>query len=58
MRDLPCIRAGRIEVFDGVGLFSRPGPRLVESLQRLAAAIHPQLFGASAGSSPTLSGIT
>ena len=58
MRDLPCIRAGRIEVFDGVGLFSRPGPRLVESLERLAAAIHPQLFGASAGSSPTLSGIT
>jgi len=57
-RDLRCIREGRIEVFDGVRLFNRPGPRLVESLERLAAALHPQRFGASAASSPTLSGIT
>jgi iron complex transport system substrate-binding protein len=34
----------RIAVFDGIGLFSRPGPRLAESLERLAAALHPQLF--------------
>src|SRR5262249_47164070 len=58
LRDLPCIRDGRVAVFDGVGLFSRPGPRLAESLELLAAAIHPQPFGASTGSSPTLSGMT
>jgi len=58
MGDLPCIRDGRVAVFDGVGLFSRPGPRLAESLELLAAAIHLQLFGASTGSSPTLSGMT
>ncbi len=57
-RDLPCIRDGRVAVFDGIGLFSRPGPRLAESLELLAAAIHPQLFGASTASSPTLSGTT
>ncbi len=34
----------RIAVFDGIGLFSRPGPRLAESLERLAAALHPRLF--------------
>jgi iron complex transport system substrate-binding protein len=34
----------RIAVFDGVGLFSRPGPRLAESLECLAAALHPRLF--------------
>jgi iron complex transport system substrate-binding protein len=59
VRDLPCVREGRIEVFDGVGLFSRPGPRLVDSLERLAAALHPQLLsGSAAGSSPTRSGMT
>lgn len=58
MRDVGCVREGRIEVFDGVRLFSRPGPGLAESLERLAAALHPQLFGVSAVSSPTLSGIT
>lgn len=37
--DLPCARSGRIAVMDGVGLFSRPGPSLVESLERLAAGL-------------------
>jgi iron complex transport system substrate-binding protein len=58
MRGLLCIREWRIAVFDGVGLFSRPGPRLAESLELLASAIHPQLFGISTGSSPTLRGMT
>jgi len=44
VRGLECIGEGRIAVFDGVGLFSRPGPRLAESLEHLAAALHPQLF--------------
>jgi iron complex transport system substrate-binding protein len=37
---LPCARDGRIYVMDGVRLFSRPGPSLVESLERLAATLH------------------
>jgi iron complex transport system substrate-binding protein len=37
--DLPCARTGRIHVMDGVRLFSRPGPSLVESLERLAAVL-------------------
>jgi len=32
---LPCVRNGRVHVADGVALFSRPGPSLVESLERL-----------------------
>jgi iron complex transport system substrate-binding protein len=32
---LPCVRDGRVRVADGVSLFSRPGPSLVESLERL-----------------------
>jgi iron complex transport system substrate-binding protein len=37
---LPCARTGRIHVMDGVRLFSRPGPSLVESLERLEGAVH------------------
>jgi iron complex transport system substrate-binding protein len=37
---LPCARNGRTYVMDGVRLFSRPGPSLVESLERLAAILH------------------
>jgi iron complex transport system substrate-binding protein len=33
---LPCVRNGRVHVADGVTLFSRPGPSLVDSLERLA----------------------
>ena len=37
--DLPCARSGRVHVMDGVRLFSRPGPSLVDSLERLAAVL-------------------
>jgi iron complex transport system substrate-binding protein len=37
--ELPCAQTGRIHVMDGVRLFSRPGPSLVESLERLAAVL-------------------
>lgn len=43
--ELPAVRAGRVFVVDGAGYFSRPGPRLVDSLELLAAMIHPELFG-------------
>jgi iron complex transport system substrate-binding protein len=37
---LPCARDGRIFVMDGVRFFSRPGPSLVDSLERLASILH------------------
>ncbi|HYQ00065.1 MAG TPA: ABC transporter substrate-binding protein [Polyangiaceae bacterium] len=36
--------SARAFVTDGNAYFNRPGPRLVESLEILAAAIHPELF--------------
>ncbi len=37
--DLPCVRAGRVFVVDGSAYFSRPGPRLVDSLEILAGLL-------------------
>jgi hypothetical protein len=34
--DLPCVRDDRVYVVDGSVYFSRPGPRLVDSLEMLA----------------------
>lgn len=42
--DLPAVQAGRVHIIDGTSYFSRPGPRLVESLEILAELLHPQLF--------------
>jgi iron complex transport system substrate-binding protein len=42
--DLPCVRAGRIHVVDGSAYFSRPGPRLVDSLEVLVRFVHPELY--------------
>jgi iron complex transport system substrate-binding protein len=42
-RSLAAIRAGRVYVTDGSQYFSRPGPRLVDSLEMLAHALHPEL---------------
>jgi len=42
---LPCVQSGRVYVVDGSAYFSRPGPRLVDSLEILAHAldanVHP-----------------
>jgi iron complex transport system substrate-binding protein len=35
----------RIYVSDGNAFFNRPGPRLVESIEIMAACVHPELFG-------------
>ncbi|MEM8964568.1 MAG: cobalamin-binding protein [Acidobacteriota bacterium] len=37
-------RLHRVYVADGNAYFNRPGPRLVESLEILAACVHPELF--------------
>lgn len=39
--EIPAVRAGRVYVTDGSSYFSRPGPRLVDSLELLAHVIHP-----------------
>jgi iron complex transport system substrate-binding protein len=43
--DLPCVREGRIHVVDGKSYFSRPGPRLVDSLELLASFLRPLSIG-------------
>ena len=40
--DLPAVRSGRVFVADGAAYFSRPGPRLVDSLELLAHVVHPE----------------
>lgn len=40
---LPAVQSGRVYVTDGASYFSRPGPRLVDSLELLAHLIHPGL---------------
>jgi iron complex transport system substrate-binding protein len=47
--DLPAVRGGHVYVTDGNSYFSRPGPRLVDSLEILAHALHPQLHPLPAG---------
>ena len=40
--ELPCVRDGRVYIVDGSAYFSRPGPRLVDSLEILADVLHPE----------------
>jgi iron complex transport system substrate-binding protein len=51
VHDLPAVKAGRVYATDGSAYFSRPGPRIVESLEILGHLIHPDVF-----SSPPLVG--
>jgi len=41
---LPAVQRGRVYVVDGSAYFSRPGPRILDSLEILAEIIHPSLF--------------
>jgi len=50
--DLPAVRSGRVYVTSGSHYFSRPGPRLVDSLEILANALHPEAHGLPAGLPP------
>jgi iron complex transport system substrate-binding protein len=40
----PATLGGRVYVVDGNAYFNRPGPRIVESLEILAACLHPTAF--------------
>lgn len=42
--ELPAARSGRAFAVDGSAYFSRPGPRLVDGVELLAALFHPDLF--------------
>jgi iron complex transport system substrate-binding protein len=42
--ELPAVRSGRVYLTDASSYFSRPGPRLADGLEILAAAIHPEIF--------------
>jgi iron complex transport system substrate-binding protein len=47
--ELPAVRHGRVYVIDGAQYFSRPGPRLVDGLEILAHALHPDVHPLPAG---------
>ncbi len=52
---LPTVRTGNVFAVDANAYFSRPGPRIVDSLELLATLIHPELFagwGPSGASTP------
>jgi iron complex transport system substrate-binding protein len=51
-RELRCRRAGQVFVADGSAYFSRPGPRLVDSLEILAHALHPAVHPLPPGLPP------
>lgn len=53
-QQLPAVRAGRVYVTDGSHYFSRPGPRLVDSLEILAHALHPEVHPLPNGLSPAI----
>ena len=41
---IPAVRDGRVYVVEGNAYFSRPGPRVIDTLEILAEIIHPELF--------------
>jgi len=44
--ELPAAKSGRIFATDGSAYFSRPGPRIIESLEILAHLVHPEILAA------------
>jgi iron complex transport system substrate-binding protein len=52
--ELPCVRSGRVYLVDGSAYFNRPGPRLVDSLEILANALHPDVHPLPSGLPPAL----
>ncbi len=57
---LPAVRDGRVYAVDGSSYFNRPGPRLIDGVEIMAAILHPQSVaptpeGAVARMTPTIS---
>ncbi|MGH9325777.1 MAG: cobalamin-binding protein [Terriglobia bacterium] len=42
--ELAAMKSGRVIATDGSHFFARPGPRIIESLEILAHAVHPEIF--------------
>jgi iron complex transport system substrate-binding protein len=42
--DTPAVRNGNVFAVDATSFFSRPGPRLVDGLEILAWAVHPETY--------------
>jgi iron complex transport system substrate-binding protein len=42
--DLPAVKNSRVYATNGSDYFSRPGPRIVDSLEILAHLVHPEMF--------------
>ena len=51
---LRCVRSGEVYVVDGSAYFSRPGPRLVDSLEILAHTLHPAIHPLPSNLAPAL----
>jgi iron complex transport system substrate-binding protein len=43
-KTLPAVRSGEVYALDGSAYVSRPGPRIVDSLEILAGILHPDRF--------------
>jgi iron complex transport system substrate-binding protein len=43
--ELPAVRNGAVWALDGSAYVSRPGPRLVESIELIAQCLHPDVLG-------------
>ncbi|MEM7182330.1 MAG: cobalamin-binding protein [Spirochaetota bacterium] len=43
MSRIPAVQNGEVYIIDGNAYFNRPGPRLVESAEILACALHPEI---------------
>jgi iron complex transport system substrate-binding protein len=44
LRETPAVRNGNVFAVDATSYFSRPGPRIVDGLEILAWALHPDAF--------------
>jgi iron complex transport system substrate-binding protein len=56
--DLPALRQNRVFATAGSGYFSRPSPRIVDSLEILAHLIHPEIFSPPALGEEVFSALT
>lgn len=46
IEELPAVRNNRVYATNGSDYFSRPGPRIIDSLEILAHLVHPEIFPA------------
>lgn len=51
-RELRAVKTGQVWVADGNAYFNRPGPRIVDSLELLAHALHPAVHAPPASATP------